>query len=179
MVLLPLQQKRQVQEPNAKHFNVEIARYTLNVTCLPLLPVAYWKCEPDTTDLRLEYEYVGSALSKPLPLTQVQFLAHVNGGVSNVRSMPEGLWSPQHEKILWKLAELKSGSDSKGNLKARFSLTHGPSTPASVAIQFLCDGTVLSGTEFDLVSKHYRVSFTKRRMAAKLLVDTDKLVTYV
>ena len=143
------------------------------------MPAAYWKCEPDTTDLRLEYEYLGSALSKPLPLTQVQFLVPVNGGVSNVQSMPEGIWSPQHEKILWKLGELKSGSGSKGNLKARFSLTNGPSTPSSVAIQFLCDGTILSGTEFELTSKHYRVSLTKRRMVAKFLVDTDKLVTYV
>lgn len=172
-------QARQAKEPSSKHFNLEIARYTLNVTSLPLIPVAYWKCEPDTTDLRLEYEYVGSALSKPLPLTQVQFLVPVNGGVTNVQSMPEGIWSPQHQKMLWKLSELKSGAGSKGNLKARFNLGAGPSTPTSVAVQFLCDGTILSGTEFELASKQYRVSLTKRRMVAKFFVDTDKLVTYV
>ncbi|XP_067947866.1 F-BAR domain only protein 2-like isoform X2 [Watersipora subatra] len=177
--LLEYLKKKQAQEPHLKHFNLEIARYTLNVTSLPLIPVAYWKCEPDTTDLRLEYEYVGSALSKPLPLTQVQFIVPVNGGVSNVQSMPEGVWSPPHEKILWRLPELKTGAGSKGNLKARFSLNKGPSTPSSVAIQFLCDGTILSGTEFEVVSKQYRISLTKQRMIAKFLVDTDKLVTYV
>ena len=170
---------KQSKDPNAKHFNIEIARYTLTVTALPLIPVAYWKCEPTTTDLRLEYEYVGSALCKPLPLTSVQFLVPVNGGVQHTQSVPEGVWSPQHEKLLWKIPELKSGANSKGNLKARFSLGAGPSTPASVAVQFLCDGTILSGTEFELATKQYRVSLTKKRMVAKFLVDTDKLVTYV
>lgn len=149
------------------------------MTALPLLPVAYWKCEPTTTDLRVEYEYVGSALCKPLPLTHVQFLVPVDGGVTNTQSMPEGVWSAQHDKLLWKIPELKSGANSKGNLKARFTLSEGPSTPASVAVQFLCDGTILSGTEFELASNQYRVSLTKKRMVAKFLVDTDKLVTYV
>lgn len=158
---------------------MDIARYTLNATSLPLIPHTYWKCEPEATDLRVEYEYVGSALSKPLPLTQLQFLASVNGGVTSLQSMPEGVWSAQHEKLLWKLPELKSGSHSKGNLKARLSLNSGPGTPGSVHIHFLCDGTILSGTEFELVNKQYRVSFTKKRMVAKFIVDTDKLVTYV
>ena len=172
-------QSKQASDSSAKHFNIEVARYTLPVTCLPLNLVAHWKCEPEQTDIRLDYEYIGSALSKALPLTNVKVLAPVNGGVDGVQSMPEGIWSSDHQKILWKLDELKSGADAKGCLRARFVLKEGPSTPASVDVQFLCDGTILSGTEFELNTKRYRVSFTQRRMHGKFLVDTDKLVTYV
>ena len=81
--------------------------------------------------------------------------------------------------MLWKIAELKSGSQSKGSVKARFGLADGPSTPGTVDVKFFCDGTILSGTKFELNTKHYKVSYTKHRMVANVAVDTDKLVTYV
>lgn len=172
-------QAKASSNPTVKYHNVEVARYTLSITCLPLNLKAYWKCELEQTDFRLDYEYVGSALSKPLPLTQMKFLVPVNGGVDNLQSMPEGIWSREHQKVLWKLDELKSGSASKGVLRARCDVKDGPSTPASVDVQFICDGAILSGTEFELTNSSYKVTFTRKRMLGKFLVDTDKLVTYV
>ena len=51
----------------------------------------------------------------------------------------------------------------QGCLRAKFDLADGPSTPSTVAVQFICEGTTLSGIDFELVGLGYRVSLVKKR----------------
>ena len=53
--------------------------------------------------------------------------------------------------------------NGEGCLRAKFDLGDGPTTPSTVAVQFLCEGTTLSGVDFDLVGLGYRVSLVKKR----------------
>ena len=50
-----------------------------------------------------------------------------------------------------------------GCIKAKFDVASGPSTPTTVAVQFLCEGTTMSGIDFDLVGTGYRTSLVKKR----------------
>jgi hypothetical protein len=56
-------------------------------------------------------------------------------------------------------------------VKARFELKNGPGTPSTIATQFNCEGTTLSGAEFELIGPGYRVSLVKRKfMSGKLVL---------
>lgn len=72
----------------------------------------------------------------------------------------------------WKFAELTQYSENQGSgsLKARFEVDS--LCPISTIVtQFNCEGTTLSGVEFELASSGYRVSLIKRRfVAGKLLL---------
>ncbi len=50
-----------------------------------------------------------------------------------------------------------------GSLRAKFDQVNGPSKPRPVAVQFVCEGTVLSGIDFELVGPGYRTSLVKKR----------------
>lgn len=59
----------------------------------PLNLVVGWKCEPTTTDLRIDYKYYGDAMSTPMALNNVQFLVPVDGGVSKLQVvLPPAAW---------------------------------------------------------------------------------------
>lgn len=69
--------------------------------------------------------------------------------------------------MTWKFAELAQYSESQGSgsLKARFEVED--LCPISTIVtQFNCEGTTLSGVEFELASGGYRVSLIKRRFVA-------------
>ena len=55
--------------------------------------VAYWKCESDHTDLRLDYKYNAHAMSLPAALMNLSIAVPVDGGVKNMQSKPNGTWS--------------------------------------------------------------------------------------
>lgn len=48
-------------------------------------------------------------------------------------------------------------------MRARFDLDAGPSNPATISTQFNCEGTTLSGIDFQLIGPGYRLSLVKRR----------------
>lgn len=47
-------------------------------------------------------------------------------------------------------------------------ISNGPSTPATIRTQFNCEGTTLSGMEFELLGSGYRLSLVKRRFVSGL-----------
>ena len=53
-----------------------------------------------------------------------------------------------------------------GSPRARFQLSEGPGSQGTIAAQFNCEGTTLSGVEFELVGIGYRVSLVKRRFVS-------------
>ena len=56
-------------------------------------------------------------------------------------------------------------------MRAKFDLADGPSIPRAVAVQFVSEGTTMSGVDFELVGPGYRVSLVKKR----LVTGTDAL----
>lgn len=50
-------------------------------------------------------------------------------------------------------------------MRAKFELSEGPTNPATLAVQFLSEGSTLSGVEIELVGSGYRLSLTKKRFA--------------
>lgn len=69
---------------------------------------------------------------------------------------------------MWKLTELSqhSASGGVGSLRGKFEVAAGPSTPATVSAQFNCEGTTVSGLEFNLIGSGYRVSLVKKRFVS-------------
>lgn len=56
-----------------------------------------------------------------------------------------------------------------GSLRAKFELSNGPSTPSTLAVQFMNEGSTLSGVDMDLQGAGYRLSLNKKRFATGLL----------
>lgn len=52
-----------------------------------------------------------------------------------------------------------------GSLRAKFELSGGPSKPATLAVQFISEGSTLSGVDVKLVGTGYRLSLLKKRFA--------------
>jgi len=64
--------------------------------------------------------------------------------------------------------ELSQHSDGSGvgSLRGRFQLSNGPGSPGTIAAQFNCEGTTLSGVDFELMTTGYRLSLTKKRFVS-------------
>lgn len=58
-----------------------------------------------------------------------------------------------------------------GTLRAKFDLSEGPSKPTTLAVQFLSEGSTLSGVDIELVGTGYRLSLVKKRFATGELGD--------
>lgn len=71
----------------------------------PLNLAVYWKCTPSTTDLRIDYRYNPESMDSPSPLTNVQILVPVDGGVTNMQSLPNSIWwdvvQESNMELLW------------------------------------------------------------------------------
>lgn len=52
-----------------------------------------------------------------------------------------------------------------GSLRAKFELSKGPSSPSTLAVQFMNEGSTLSGVDMELQGSGYRLSLTKKRFA--------------
>uniref|UniRef100_A0A3B4G1V3 SH3-containing GRB2-like protein 3-interacting protein 1 n=1 Tax=Pundamilia nyererei TaxID=303518 RepID=A0A3B4G1V3_9CICH len=166
------------QKPQATYYNVDMLKYQVSTQGLqstPLNLAVSWRCEPTSTDLRIDYKYNGEAMSTPMALNNVQFLVPVDGGVSKLQAvLPPAAWNADQQRILWKIPDIshKSENGGVGSLLARFQLTEGPSKPAPLAVQFTSEGSTLSGCGIELAGPGYRFSLIKKRFAAgKYLAD--------
>uniref|UniRef100_A0A3B5R9F9 SH3GL interacting endocytic adaptor 1 n=1 Tax=Xiphophorus maculatus TaxID=8083 RepID=A0A3B5R9F9_XIPMA len=166
------------QKPQATYYNVDMLKYQVSTNGLqsaPLNLAVSWRCEPTSTDLRIDYKYNGEAMSTPMALNNVQFLVPIDGGVSKLQAvLPPAVWNGEQQRILWKIPDIskKSENGGVGSLLARFQLTEGPSKPAPLAVQFTSEGSNLSGCDIELAGPGYRFSLVKKRFAAgKYLAD--------
>ncbi|XP_072310554.1 F-BAR domain only protein 2 [Eucyclogobius newberryi] len=158
------------QNPSASYFNIDILKYqvlTDGILSTPLNLAVYWKCTPSTTDLRLDYRYNPESMASPGPLTNVQILVPVDGGVTSMQSLPNAVWNSEQNKCLWKLSDIsdKSDNEGSGSVRAKFELSNGPSTPSTLAVQFMSEGSTLSGVNMELHGSGYRLSLNKKRFA--------------
>lgn len=78
----------------------------------------------------------------------------------------------ESNRLVWNFTDISQNSQDGGvgTLRARLELNDGPSTPATMATQFNCEGTTLSGIEFELQGSGYRLSLVKRRFVSGALV---------
>ncbi|XP_062410449.1 F-BAR domain only protein 2 isoform X3 [Sardina pilchardus] len=158
------------QNPSASYYNVDILKYQVNangIQSTPLNLAVYWKCAETTTDLRVDFRYNPEAMGHPGTLANVQVLVPVDGGVTNMQSLPAAIWNAEQNKSLWKLGDIseKSEDEGSGSLRAKFELSDGPSTPATLAVQFVSEGSTLSGADLELLGAGYRLSLNKKRFA--------------
>ncbi|XP_062250716.1 SH3-containing GRB2-like protein 3-interacting protein 1 isoform X3 [Platichthys flesus] len=166
------------QKPQATYYNVDMLKYQVSSQghqSTPLNLAVSWRCEPTSTDLRIDYKYNGEAMTTPMALNNVQFLVPVDGGVSKLQAvLPPAAWNAEQQRIHWKIPDISQKSDNGGvgSLLARFQLTEGPSKPAPLAVQFTSEGSTLSGCDIELAGPGYRFSLVKKRFAAgKYLAD--------
>ncbi|XP_043246986.1 F-BAR domain only protein 2-like isoform X4 [Amphibalanus amphitrite] len=178
--LTALLRRQAEKNPSASYFNVDILKYEIlakpGAASVPLQLVAYWKCEPTHTDLKVEYKYNSAALTPASALQNITVSAPVDGGVTAMHSKPTGKWVVETNRAMWRLQEVSPASSDQGAgaLKARFELSGGPGSPSTLAAQFSCEGSTLSGAEFQLLGSGYRVSLVKRRfVSGKYLCDSD------
>ncbi|XP_021567226.1 F-BAR domain only protein 2 isoform X2 [Carlito syrichta] len=158
------------QNPAASYYNVDVLKYQVSsngIQSTPLNLATYWKCSASTTDLRVDYKYNPEAMAAPSVLSNIQVVAPVDGGVINMQSLPSAVWSAEQMKAFWKLPGIseKSENGGSGSLRAKFDLSEGPSKPMTLAVQFLSEGSTLSGVDIELVGTGYRLSLLKKRFA--------------
>ncbi|XP_051555291.1 SH3-containing GRB2-like protein 3-interacting protein 1 [Myxocyprinus asiaticus] len=160
------------QRPQATYYNVDMLKYQVSaegIQSTPLNLAVSWRGDASSTDLRIDYKYNTEAMPTPTPLTNIQFMAAVDGGVNKLQAMlPPATWYPEMQKIAWKIPELSQWSENGGvgALLARFQLAEGPSKPSQLAVQFTSEGSTLSGCDFQLVGSGYRLSLIKKRFSA-------------
>ncbi|XP_066997342.1 F-BAR domain only protein 2 isoform X2 [Anabrus simplex] len=178
--LTALLRRQSEQNPSASYFNVDILKYQIKprsgAGSCPFQLVAYWKCETNHTDLRVDYKYNSHAMASPSPLLNLTVAVPVDGGVKNMQSKPNAQWLAESNRAIWKFTELSQHSENHGvgSLRARLEVSSGPSSQGTIATQFNCEGTTLSGLEFELVGPGYRVSLVKRRfVSGKYICDGD------
>nr|XP_050856269.1 F-BAR domain only protein 2 isoform X7 [Vespula vulgaris] len=178
--LTTLLRRQAEQNPSASYFNVDILKYQIKCkegagSC-PFQLVAYWKCESTHTDLKIDYKYNSRAMASPSPLLNLHVAAPIDGGFKTLNSKPTAQWLADTNRVLWKFTELSQHSEGNGvgSLKARVELERGPGTQGTIFTQFNCEGTTLSGVEFELLGPGYRLSLVKRRfVSGKYICDGD------
>ncbi|XP_018354382.1 PREDICTED: F-BAR domain only protein 2 isoform X5 [Trachymyrmex septentrionalis] len=178
--LTMLLRRQAEQNPSASYFNVDILKYQIKCkegagSC-PFQLVAYWKCETTHTDLKIDYKYNSRAMASPSPLLNLHVAAPIDGGFKSFNSKPSAQWLPDTNRVLWKFTELSQHSEGNGvgSLKARVELERGPGNQGTIFTQFNCEGTTLSGVEFELIGSGYRLSLVKRKfVSGKYICDGD------
>ncbi|XP_068104467.1 F-BAR domain only protein 2 [Hyperolius riggenbachi] len=160
--------KSSEQNPSASYYNVDILKYQVisnGIQSTPLNLATYWKCSDTTTDVRLDYKYNPESMALPSPLSNIQVVVPVDGGVTNMQSLPTAIWNAEQMKAFWKVSTIseKSENAGSGSLRAKFDVSEGPSNPSTLAVQFVSDGGTLSGVDVELVGTGYRLSLVKKR----------------
>lgn len=179
--LSSLLKKQSEQNPSASYFNVDILKYQIKpksgAHSCPLQLVAYWKCTNAHTDLKIDYKYNLHAMSSPTPLLNVSVAVPLEGSARNVQTKPQAQWPTENNRIIWKYTELSQHSENHGigSMLARYDIENGPGSPSTISAQFNCEGTTLSGIDFQLVGPGYRLSLVKRRfVSGKYICDGDR-----
>lgn len=180
--LSSLLKKQSEQNPSASYFNVDILKYQIKskpgANSCPLQLVAYWKCTNLHTDLKIDYKYNLHAMSSPTPLLNVNVAVPIEGSLKNIQSKPQAQWPTENNRILWKYTELSQHSENNGvgSMLARYDVENGSGSPSTISAQFNCEGTTLSGIDFQLVGAGYRLSLVKRRfVSGKYICDGDRI----
>ncbi|KAG8598532.1 hypothetical protein GDO81_002644 [Engystomops pustulosus] len=169
--------KSSEQNPSASYYNVDILKYQVSsngIQSTPLNLATYWKCNANTTDVRLDYKYNPESMAAPSALSNIQVVVPVDGGVTNMQSIPTAVWNGEQMKAFWKISVIseKSENGGAGSLRAKFDITEGPSNPSTMAVQFMSDGSTLSGVDIELVGTGYRLSLVKKRFGTgKYMAD--------
>ncbi|NXC36095.1 FCHO2 protein, partial [Campylorhamphus procurvoides] len=163
------------QNPSASYYNVDVLKYQVSsngIQSTPLNLATYWKCDASTTDVRVDYKYNPESMNVPSMLSNVQVVVPVDGGVINMQSLPHAKWNADQMKAYWKISSISEKSENRGklnscsgSLRAKFELSGGPSKPATLAVQFISEGSTLSGVDVELVGTGYRLSLLKKRFA--------------
>ncbi|XP_058683072.1 F-BAR domain only protein 2 isoform X3 [Poecile atricapillus] len=158
------------QNPSASYYNVDVLKYQVSsngIQSTPLNLATYWKCDASTTEVRVDYKYNPESMNVPSMLSNVQVVVPVDGGVINMQSLPPAKWNADQMKACWKISNIseKSENGGSGSLRAKFELSGGPSKPATLAVQFISEGSTLSGADVELVGTGYRLSLLKKRFA--------------
>lgn len=115
-------------------------------------------------------------MASPSPLLNLHVAAPIDGGFKSLNSQPPAQWLPDTNRVLWKFTELSQHSEGNGvgSLKARVELDRGPGNQGTIFTQFNCEGTTLSGVEFELIGSGYRLSLVKRKfVSGKLFEQLD------
>lgn len=179
-VLTAILRRQSEQNPTAPYFNVDILKYQVKAkpgaASCPFQLVSYWKCEQRHTDIKIDYKYNSHAMALASPLLNVSLTVPVDGGVKNVQSKPHSAWQGESNRLVWNFTDISQHSDNVGvdTLRARLEVGSGPSNPAIISAQFNCEGTTLSGIEFELVGTGYRLSLVKRRfVSGKYICEGD------
>ncbi|XP_071437626.1 F-BAR domain only protein 2 isoform X1 [Pithys albifrons albifrons] len=159
------------QNPSASYYNVDVLKYQVSsngIQSTPLNLATYWKCDASTTEVRVDYKYNPESMNVPSMLSNVQVVVPVDGGVINMQSLPPAKWNADQMKAYWKISSISEKSENKGSgsLRAKFELSGGPSKPATLAVQFISEGSTLSGVDVELVGTGYRLSLLKKRFAS-------------
>lgn len=180
--LQDLLNKQSQSNPHASYFNIDILKYQITphqgAASCPFQMVSYWKCEDNHTDLRLDFKYNQHAMAQPTPLLNLTLAVPVDGGVQNMTSQPKGAWNQESRRALWKFPDLSLNKNGGiGAIRARFQLGSGPGSQGTIAAQFNCEGTTLSGIEFELTGPAYRVSLVKRRFVSGKYVSEPDYAT--
>ncbi|XP_074851525.1 F-BAR domain only protein 2 isoform X2 [Carettochelys insculpta] len=158
------------QNPSASYYNVDVLKYQVSsngIQSTPLNLATYWKCNASTTDVRVDYKYNPESMTAPSMLSNIQVVVPVDGGVTNMQSLPPAKWNAEQMKAFWKISGIseKSENGGSGSLRAKFDLLEGPSKPATLAVQFISEGSTLSGIDVELAGTGYRLSLVKKRFA--------------
>ncbi|NWW47291.1 FCHO2 protein, partial [Pedionomus torquatus] len=83
------------QNPSASYYNVDVLKYQVSsngIQSTPLNLATYWKCNANTTDVRVDYKYNPESMNVPSMLSNVQVMVPVDGGVTNMQSLPPAKW---------------------------------------------------------------------------------------
>lgn len=84
------------QSPAARYYNIDVVKYQLKslpgAKSCPLQIVTHWKCEPQTTGLKIEYKYNPSALSTLEPLRNVIISIVIDANVTDIHGKPQPAW---------------------------------------------------------------------------------------
>jgi len=178
--LQELLNKQSQMNPHASYFNIDILKYQISAlsgaNSCPFHIMSYWRCEEAHTDLRIDFKYNQHAMARPTALQNVSLAVPVDGGVSSMMSEPKGTWVSESNRAMWKFPDVSAANANGGvgSIRARFQLTDGPGSQGTIAAQFNCEGTTLSGVEFELSGAGYRVSLVKRRfVSGKYVSEPD------
>ncbi|CAI2347185.1 unnamed protein product [Caenorhabditis sp. 36 PRJEB53466] len=181
-------QTQKAAKPEAAFVNAEVARYEMEPTAPcnsvpPLILTAYWKFEPNHTDLRVDYRLnADSPITSPL--INVNFSTTLTGSVDTCMCDPEAQWTPGNSALGWNLLEISRNGITWGSLKARVFMKNSDGEvslemidrkPAQVFVQFQCHEANLSGVDVSLVQSdiYYLSMIRKKVLAGKYFCDPE------
>ncbi|XP_040977402.1 F-BAR domain only protein 2-like isoform X3 [Aquila chrysaetos chrysaetos] len=111
------------QNPSASYYNVDVLKYQVSsngIQSTPLNLATYWKCNASTTDVRVDYKYNPESMNVPSMLSNVQVVVPVDGGVTNMQSLPPAKWNTDQTKAYWKISSISEKSENGGKLNSCF-----------------------------------------------------------